>query len=102
MLLYIIEGINGQRKLQENPSEKQFDFSEMYVFGKFDSFCKRIGKVVELLNIMEKFGMIDRLAIEGMDTITKRFGNVLSQLQRKPYDILDQRKNVPFTTLILY
>jgi dynein heavy chain len=52
---------------------------------------------------MEKFATIDKLAIEGMDTIAKRFGNVLTQLQRKPYDILDQRKNVissPFYHLI--
>ena len=26
-------------------SEKEFDFSEMYTFGKFDSFCKRVKKV---------------------------------------------------------
>ena len=29
----------------KNKSEKEFDFSEMYTFGKFVSFCKRLEKV---------------------------------------------------------
>ena len=32
-------------KLQENPDGNQFDFSEMSIFGKFDSFCRRTEKV---------------------------------------------------------
>lgn len=32
-------------------SEKEFDFSEMYTFGKFVSFVKRLEKVTNLLSI---------------------------------------------------
>lgn len=47
-----------KRKLQETPSEKQFDFSEMYIFGKFDAFCKRIQKVIDMFSVIEKFSMV--------------------------------------------
>lgn len=32
--------------LQTGP-ERNLDFSEMYIFGKFDTFCKRLNKVRE-------------------------------------------------------
>ncbi|TPX71761.1 hypothetical protein SpCBS45565_g00838 [Spizellomyces sp. 'palustris'] len=81
-----------KRKLAELPQEKQFDFSEMYIFGKFDAFCKRIQKVVDMFSIIEKFSLLERLGIEGMDGLIKRFSNIMMQMQRKPYDILDHRK----------
>ena len=28
-------------KVEANPDEKPFDFSEMYIFGKFNTFCTR-------------------------------------------------------------
>jgi dynein heavy chain, axonemal len=37
-----------QKQLQETPGEKPFDFSRMYIFGKFEAFCRRIDKVVEV------------------------------------------------------
>ncbi|KAI9220476.1 dynein heavy chain and region D6 of dynein motor-domain-containing protein [Blastocladiella britannica] len=81
-----------KRKLQESPNEKQFDFSEMYIFGKFDAFCKRIQKVVDMFSVIEKFSKLEHLGVEGMDSILKRFNNIVTQMQRKPYDILDHRK----------
>jgi dynein heavy chain len=81
-----------KKKLQETPNEKQFDFSEMYIFGKFDAFCKRIQKVIEMFSIIEKFALLETLGVEGMDVIVRRFTNILTQMQRKPYDILDHRK----------
>lgn len=30
-----------KKKLEEHPDEKPFDFSETYIFGKFDNFCRR-------------------------------------------------------------
>ncbi|RKO94376.1 dynein heavy chain and region D6 of dynein motor-domain-containing protein [Blyttiomyces helicus] len=81
-----------KKRLQESPQEKQFDFSEMYIFGKFDAFCKRIQKVVDMFSVIEKFCTLEKLGIEGMDSLIKRFSNIMMQMQRKPYDILDHRK----------
>ena len=30
-----------KEKLREHPEERPFDFSEMYIFGKFNNFCRR-------------------------------------------------------------
>ncbi len=87
--------------MQENPTDKQFDFSEMHVFGKFDTFCKRLSKLIDLFTTMEKYKVLETLQIEGLDAIIKKFSIVVSQLQRKPYDILDHRKNVSSVTSIL-
>lgn len=66
----------------------------MYIFGKIDAFCKRIQKVVEMFSIIEKFSKLESLQIEGIDTVVlKRFAGIVTQMQRKPYDILDHRKN---------
>ncbi|KAI9325129.1 dynein heavy chain, N-terminal region 1-domain-containing protein [Obelidium mucronatum] len=81
-----------KKRLQENPNEKQFDFSEMYIFGKFDAFCKRIQKVIDMFSVIEKFSLLEKLGIEGMDSLIRRFSNIMNTMQRKPYDILDHRK----------
>jgi dynein heavy chain len=66
----------------------------MYIFGKFDAFCKRIQKVIDMFNIIDKFSMLETIGVEGMDSIIKRFNNIIGALQRKPYEILDHRKLV--------
>ena len=32
-------------KKDKDTGQRLFDFSEMYIFGKFDAFCKRLEKV---------------------------------------------------------
>jgi dynein heavy chain len=66
----------------------------MYIFGKFDAFCKRIQKVIDMFGTIEKFSHLQKLGVEGMDVIVRKFYNILTTLQRKPYDILDHRKMV--------
>lgn len=34
-----------KQRIEEIPGEKNFEFSEMYIFGKFEAFCKRLEKV---------------------------------------------------------
>lgn len=73
----------------------------MYIFGKFDAFCKRIQKVIDMFNVIEKFSMLEKIGVEGMDSLNKRFLTIVNQMQRKPYDILDHRKmvRINFSTL---
>lgn len=81
-----------KKKLQETPEEPQFDFSEMYIFGKFDAFCKRMQKVIDMLKTMEKFSLLEKIGVEGMDSLFKKLQSIIQQMQKRPYDILDHRK----------
>ena len=40
--------VQVQAKLAETPDAKQFDFSEMSVFGKFDSLCRRLDRMQDV------------------------------------------------------
>ena len=35
-----------KQRIEENPGQKPFEFSEMYIFGKFDTFCRRLQRVI--------------------------------------------------------
>ena len=34
---------------------KQFDFSELYIFGKYENFVKRVTMIDELLNMINAY-----------------------------------------------
>jgi len=34
-----------KERMEETPGEKPFDFSQLYIFGKFEAFCRRLEKV---------------------------------------------------------
>lgn len=44
-----------KKRIAEDPSKKPFEFSEMYIFGKFDTFCKRLNQVWNILKILGKW-----------------------------------------------
>lgn len=79
-------------KLQERPDGNQFDFSEMSIFGKFDSFCRRTIKIEEMLGMIECWSALSRSKIEGLEPINAQFRMLISQIKKKPYDVLNTRK----------
>lgn len=54
-----------KKKLEEMPDERQFEFSEMYIFGKFDTFTKRLKKIIEMFKTMEMYSHLADSKIEG-------------------------------------
>uniref|UniRef100_A0A8B9I210 Dynein axonemal heavy chain 5 n=1 Tax=Anser brachyrhynchus TaxID=132585 RepID=A0A8B9I210_9AVES len=81
-----------REKLKENPSGKQFDFSENYIFGKFDTFCKRLEKISDMSNIMESLLELQRIKIEGIEEISTHYQSIATNTKSKKYDVLDHRK----------
>ena len=55
--------------VKESPGENSFDFSEMYIFGKFNKFCRRLKKIVSMFNEIETFGKIRHVNVEGKTLI---------------------------------
>uniref|UniRef100_A0A8C8ED16 Dynein axonemal heavy chain 5 n=1 Tax=Otus sunia TaxID=257818 RepID=A0A8C8ED16_9STRI len=81
-----------KEELKENPSERQFDFSENYIFGKFDTFCKRLEKISDMSNIMESLLELQRIKIEGIEEISTHYESIATKTKSKQYDVLDHRK----------
>jgi len=81
-----------KEKLRETPNERQFEFSENYIFGKFDTFCKRLEKIKDMINTMEQFAGLPLIKIEGIDTLIVRYKTIVDTTKKKNYDILDHRK----------
>ncbi|XP_076314934.1 dynein axonemal heavy chain 8-like [Tachypleus tridentatus] len=81
-----------KKKIRSTPGAKSFEFSEMYVFGKYEAFCKRLDKITELLNIIETYSVLSNFHIEGIEFIVAKFLHICSAIKNKPYDNLDPRK----------
>uniref|UniRef100_A0A7N8Y1V4 Dynein, axonemal, heavy chain 5 n=1 Tax=Mastacembelus armatus TaxID=205130 RepID=A0A7N8Y1V4_9TELE len=62
-----------KEKLEQTPSERQFDFSEMYIFGKFDTFQRRLAKILEMFNTISTYSALQDSKIEGLETMATRF-----------------------------
>ncbi|XP_067147242.1 dynein axonemal heavy chain 5-like [Apteryx mantelli] len=81
-----------RENLKENPSDRQFDFSENYIFGKFDTFCKRLEKISDMSNIMESLLAFQHMKIEGIEEISAHYQSIAANTKSKKYDVLDHRK----------
>ncbi|KAJ7395081.1 hypothetical protein BTVI_158454 [Pitangus sulphuratus] len=81
-----------RKELKENPNDRQFDFSENYIFGKFDAFCKRLEKISHMSNIMDSLLELHRIKIEGIEDITTHYQSIATSTKSKEYDVLDHRK----------
>lgn len=77
--------------------QRQFEISEMYVFGKFFSFCRRLDQIKEAVDITQQFVALKDSHIEGIETLANKFFYLIASFRKKPYNPLDHRK-VEFTT----
>uniref|UniRef100_A0A8C2DP94 Dynein, axonemal, heavy chain 5 like n=1 Tax=Cyprinus carpio TaxID=7962 RepID=A0A8C2DP94_CYPCA len=81
-----------KEKLQENPLERQFELSENYIFGKFDTFCKRLEKITDMATTLEDFSSLQFMKVEGVEKIYMRYQTIVSSIKSKTYNVLDHRK----------
>ncbi|XP_005754657.1 dynein heavy chain 5, axonemal-like [Pundamilia nyererei] len=79
-------------KLRENPENRQFDFSENYIFGKFDSFCRHLEKMADMASTLESLAALQSMKVEGVEKICVRYQTIVSTTESKTCDVLDQRK----------
>ena len=53
-------------KLEQAPKGKQFVFNELQIFGKFDLFCRRVSKLIEMFTTIDQFNSLPENKLEGM------------------------------------
>lgn len=58
-----------KEKLAGMPNERPFDFSEMYIFGKFDTFTKRCQKIIDIFNTFNSYSTLQESKIEGIGNL---------------------------------
>ncbi|XP_067233367.1 dynein axonemal heavy chain 5-like [Chanodichthys erythropterus] len=81
-----------KEKLNQNPLEQQFELSENYIFGKFDTFCKRLEKMTDIATTLEDFSGLQFMKVEGVEKIYMRYQTIVTSIKSKTYNVLDHRK----------
>lgn len=76
-------------KLLTMPKGKQFDFSESAIFGKLETFCRRIVKLIDMFSTIRQFRMLASHKLEGMGDLLSRFEDLASTFRSKGHDLLD-------------
>nr|XP_044988409.1 dynein axonemal heavy chain 5 [Jaculus jaculus] len=81
-----------KQKLKQNPSEKQFEFSEMYIFGKFETFHRRLSKIMDIFATFRTYAVLQDSKIEGLEDMVIKYQDIVATIKKKEYNFLDQRK----------
>lgn len=89
---YKMQYSHTKYELQQNPTGKQFDCSEAAIFGKFDVFCRRLHKLIDIFGTSLQFGNLEHSVIEGVEPLQEQYKSLLGDLQKRHYDFLDHRR----------
>jgi dynein heavy chain len=83
-----------KQKLNANPKGKHYEFTDTAIFGKFDLFCRRVGKLKDLFETIEQFQVLAKHNLESMSSILVEFQGTLETLKKSNLDrLLDYKKN---------
>nr|Q39575.1 RecName: Full=Dynein gamma chain, flagellar outer arm [Chlamydomonas reinhardtii]7KZM_C Chain C, Dynein gamma chain, flagellar outer arm [Chlamydomonas reinhardtii]7KZN_C Chain C, Dynein gamma chain, flagellar outer arm [Chlamydomonas reinhardtii]7KZO_C Chain C, Dynein gamma chain, flagellar outer arm [Chlamydomonas reinhardtii]8GLV_AD Chain AD, Dynein gamma chain, flagellar outer arm [Chlamydomonas reinhardtii]8GLV_AX Chain AX, Dynein gamma chain, flagellar outer arm [Chlamydomonas reinhar len=84
----------AKETLAAQPKSKQFDFDEQAIFLKFDLSSKALHKLIDMFTTIHQFSSLEQHThIEGLDTMLKSLNNIIDDVKRKPYDLLDYSRN---------
>uniref|UniRef100_A0A8C3KPH9 Dynein axonemal heavy chain 5 n=1 Tax=Calidris pygmaea TaxID=425635 RepID=A0A8C3KPH9_9CHAR len=81
-----------KEKLEQNPAERQFAFSEVYIFGKFETFHRRLVKIIDVFNTMKTYSVLQESKIEGLEGMITKYESIVDIMKKRHYNFLDQRK----------
>lgn len=62
--------------------------------AQLDLFCKRLHKLIDIFTTIYQFSSLEQHThIEGLEQMLKHLNNIIDDVKRKPYDLLDYTKN---------
>ena len=70
-------------RLLTMPKGKQFDFNETQIFRKFDLFCRRCIKLIDMFSTIFQFTALANHNLEGMEHLIKDFNRVIETFKSK-------------------
>lgn len=68
--------------------ENNFEFGENQLFGKFDQFCKRLNKLIELFTTIKQFEDIKAHKLDSMESIQGEYDEKLEMFKSKTSQLL--------------
>jgi dynein heavy chain len=80
-------------KLMTTPKGKQFDFSDQAIFGKFDLFCRRLIKLIDMFSTIHQFRTLAAHKVDGMEGLTDEFTKIITTFRAKGHDLLAYDNN---------
>jgi len=80
-------------KLEQTPKGKQFTFKETDIFGKFDLFCRRVIKLIDMFSTIEQFNSLSKNKLEGMEDLINKFHGIVKDFKLKKHNLLDYHNN---------
>jgi dynein heavy chain len=75
------------------PKGKQFESSPNQIFGKFDLFCRRVNKLIELFGTIQQFKTLEKHNLENITPIITSFNSYVKKFKNKEHKLLDYDKN---------
>lgn len=78
-----------KERLMNMPKGKQFDFSPQQIFGRFDLFCRRIGKLMELFGTMQQFNTLGQHKLEKIQPIINSFNKHVQNFKKMNHRLLE-------------
>ncbi|XP_055923365.1 dynein axonemal heavy chain 5 isoform X2 [Eupeodes corollae] len=81
------------------PNQTPFGFSENFVFGKFDTFCDRLSKIISMFNLIDDYNHLFERRLEGLllgealEEASTAFEEAKKEILSKKYDYLDHRNS---------
>jgi dynein heavy chain len=82
-----------KERLMNMPKGKQFEFSPNQIFGRFDLFCRRIGKLIELFGTIQQFRTLGMHKLENINPIIESFQKHVTSFRRMNHRLLDFTQN---------
>lgn len=79
--------------LMSTPKSRQFDFSEVQIFGKVDLFCRRLIKLMDMFSQIKQFRALAAEKFEGLDPLLASYNEVVRALRLRGHDLLDFHNN---------
>jgi dynein heavy chain len=83
-----------KERLMNMPKGKQFEFSPNQIFGRFDLFCRRITKLIELFGTIQQFKILSKHNLEGIKPILDNFDKCEKFFRQKNHKLLDYSNNM--------
>ncbi|KAF8766676.1 Dynein heavy chain 5 like protein [Argiope bruennichi] len=75
----------------EVPQTREFNFCEVFVFGKFDAFCNRLKKLLRLFECVQIHNGIISYQQEVLDELPYSLEDSINRMKSKDYDFLDHK-----------